>query len=138
MNRTRHRVIYADTDAGQVVYYANYFRFFETGRREIFRQLGIDFKKLMDAGIIAPVVESHCNYFAPAVYDDLLGIETYITELKDKTIRFEYVIRNESGKMIVSGYTVNVFADSGLMKSISIPKEVKSAVKVDEKPNTAR
>src|SRR3989338_6632344 len=90
MHKIEHRVIYADTDAGQVVYYANYFKWFEQGRREIFRSLGIDYKKLLEDGFLTPVVEAHCNYLAPAVYDDLVIIETRITEMKEKSIRFEY------------------------------------------------
>ena len=51
MHKTEHRVIYGDTDAGQVVYYANYFRWFESGRREVFRSLGIDYNALDKRGV---------------------------------------------------------------------------------------
>ncbi len=59
MHKTEHLVIYGDTDAGQVVYYANYFRWFGSGRRELFRNLGIDYDKLDKRGYINPVVEAH-------------------------------------------------------------------------------
>jgi len=68
MHKIEHRIIYGDTDAGQVVYYANYFRWFEAGRREIFRNLKINYADLDRKGIITPVVEAHCNYFHPARY----------------------------------------------------------------------
>lgn len=84
MHNVEHRVIYGDTDAGLVVYYANYFRWFESGRREIFRSMKIDYIELDKKGIIAPVVESHCNYFHPARYDDVVVIETRISEVKEK------------------------------------------------------
>ena len=61
MHKTEHRVIYADTDAGQVVYYANYLRWFECKRRELCRKLGIGLFFPDKDGTIAPVVEMHCN-----------------------------------------------------------------------------
>jgi len=131
INKTEHRVIYADTDAGQVVYYANYFRWFESGRREIFRDLGIDYKKLIADGFLTPVVEAHCNYFAPAVYDDIIIVETRISEIKEKSIRFEYeVFRKEDNKLLAEGYTINVFVDASKMKSIAIPKSIKQKIKL--------
>ena len=89
MHKIEHRVIYGDTDAGQVVYYANYFRWFESGRREILRSLKVNYLKLEKRGIITPVVEAHCNYFHPARYDDVVVVETKIAEIKEKSIRFE-------------------------------------------------
>ena len=134
MNKVEHRVIYADTDAGQVVYYGNYFRWFESGRVEIFRDLGIDYKKLITDGFSTPVVEAHCNYFAPAVYDDVVIVETKIREVKEKSVRFEYkVFRKDDDKLLAEGYTVNVFVDASKMKSISIPEDIKEKIKIDEK-----
>ncbi len=82
MHKIEHRVIYGDTDAGQVVYYANYLRWFESGRRELFRSFKIDYIALDKRGIITPVVEAHCDYFHPARYDDIIIVETKISEIK--------------------------------------------------------
>ena len=84
MHKIEHRVIYGDTDAGQVAYYANYFRWFESGRREIMRALGISYVELEKSSVITPVVEAHCNYFHPARYDDIVVVETKISEIKEK------------------------------------------------------
>lgn len=131
MNITEHRVIYGDTDAGGVVYYANYLRWFESGRRELCRRLGVDLVSLGKAGIIVPVVEAHCNYLLPAVYDDVLEVETRISEIKEKSIRFEYrILRKDGRKLLAEGYTINVFVDSGKMKSTGIPEDVKKMLKV--------
>ena len=132
MRKIEHRVIYADTDAGQVVYYANYFRWFESGRREIFRGLKIDYAALDKRNITAPVVEAHCNYFAPARYDDIVIIQTEISEIKEKSVRFDYrVFRKKDRKLLASGYTVNVFVDKKKMKSIKIPDDVRRKIKID-------
>jgi acyl-CoA thioester hydrolase len=131
MITTEYRVIYGDTDAGKVVYYANYLRWFESGRREILRAFEIDYSELEKQGIIVPVVEVHCNYLFPAVYDDLVQVETRISELKEKSIKFEYkIFRKSDKKLLVEGYTVNVFVDRKKMKSIKIPDYVREKVKI--------
>ena len=131
MHKVEHRVIYGDTDAGQVVYYANYLRWFESGRREIFRGLEIDYNALDKRGIITPVVEAHCNYFHPARYDDVVVVETRISEIKEKSIKFENkVFRKKDRKLLATGYTVNVFVDKKKMKSIKIPDGVRKKIKI--------
>ena len=130
MHKTEHRVIYGDTDAGQVVYYANYLRWFESGRRELFRSLKIDYLALDKDGIIVPVVEVHCNYFHPARYDDIITVETGISEIKYKSVKFEYkVFRKKGMKLLATGYTINVFVDKEKMKSIKIPKDVRKKLR---------
>ena len=131
MNRLEHRVIYGDTDAGQVVYYANYFRWFEAGRRELLRSLRIDYAALDKKGIIVPVVEAHCNYFHPARHDDIVAIETKISEIKDKSIRFDYRAFNKKKIILLAaGHTVNVFVNKKKMKSIKIPEDIRKKLKI--------
>lgn len=131
MHKVEHRVIYGDTDAGQVVYYANYLRWFESGRREIFRSLKIDYTALSERGIITPVVEAHCNYFHPARYDDVIIVETKVAEIKEKSVKFEHKIyRKKDKKLLAAGYTVNVFVDWKKMKSIRIPDDLRKKVKI--------
>ena len=131
MHKVEHRVIYGDTDAGQVVYYANYFRWFESGRREIFRSLKIDYTELDKSGIITPVVEAHCNYFHPARYDDIVVIETKIADIKEKSIKFEQKIyRKKDKKLLASGYTINVCVDKAKMKSIPIPVDLRKKLRI--------
>lgn len=67
----KQRVYYSDTGHGHVVYYANYLRWFEIGRTEILRQNGFDYADFEKRGIIAPVVEVHCNYKSQALYNDI-------------------------------------------------------------------
>ena len=131
MHKIEHRVIYGDTDAGQVVYYANYFRWFESGRREILRSLKINYLELEKRGIITPVVESHCNYLHPARYDDVVIVETKIAEVKEKSIKFENrVLRKKGKKLLAAGYTINVFVDKKKMKSMKIPDDLRKKIKV--------
>ena len=131
MHKTEHRVIYGDTDAGQVVYYANYFRWFESGRREIMRHLKIDYLELDKIGIITPVVEARCNYFHPARYDDIVIVETRISDVKEKSVRFEYnIIRKKDKKLLAAGHTINVFVNKKKMKSMKIPDNLRKMIKL--------
>ena len=131
MHKTEHRVIYGDTDAGQVVYYANYLRWFEIGRRELLRSLKIDYAALTKRSIITPVVEAHCNYFHPARYDNIIVVETRISEVKEKIIKFEHkVYRKKDKKLLAAGYTINVFVNSKKMRSIKIPKDIRKKIKI--------
>ncbi len=106
-NQVLYRVIYGDTDCGGVVYYGNYFRFFEIGRTELLRRTGLTYRQIEEKeGLILPVVEAHARYRAPARYDDELLITTWVSELKPHKIRFDYVIYRQ-GRPIVQGYTVH-------------------------------
>ncbi|MGQ9812418.1 MAG: acyl-CoA thioesterase [Dissulfurimicrobium sp.] len=105
----QYRIIYADTDAGGVVYYGNYMRLLEIGRTEFMRSvLGIPYQQLQKDGVIFPVREAFCRYKAPAVYDDLVEIYASLFSFTDLTIRFHYEIRRDKdNRLLVRAYTVH-------------------------------
>lgn len=84
------RVRYGDTDQMGFAYYANYLRWFEIGRAEMMRALGSSYRAIEESGVWLPVLEARCRYLAPARYDDLLGIETAVLELRRASVRFGY------------------------------------------------
>lgn len=84
------RVYYEDTDAGGIVFYANYLRFAERGRTEYLRQLGYENKSLMDAqGVIFVVRRVEADYMIPAYLDDMLRLETSVIELKNASFKMK-------------------------------------------------
>lgn len=90
-----------------VVYYSNYYRYFEVGRTDWFRNLGISYKKLEEMGIFLPVVESHCRYYHSIFYDDVITVKTIVTEFTGVRIRFDYAIyRDEENEKLAEGYTL--------------------------------
>ncbi len=108
MNEAKLRVIYGDTDQMGVVYYANYFRYFEFARSEYFRAKGGSYRDLESEGSMLPVVEASCSYKAPARYDDVLVIETLVSELRRASLTFTYRIRREGeGRVLCEGRTVH-------------------------------
>ncbi|MGH9686409.1 MAG: acyl-CoA thioesterase [Candidatus Acidiferrales bacterium] len=107
------RVRYAETDQMGVVYYGNYFTWFEVGRAELCRQLGFDYKRMeTDDDSFIVVVEASCRYRRPARYDDLLTVRTRVTESRRRTVRFAYEIyRQSSGEQLATGETLHVICD---------------------------
>jgi acyl-CoA thioester hydrolase len=99
------RVPYAHTDQMRFVYYANYFIYFELARAEMLREVGLPYTELEKQGIFLPVVEAHCEYKAPAYFDDQLEIITRC-QLQGVRLRVEYKVFRGS-EVIVTGYTVH-------------------------------
>ncbi len=97
-SRTTVRVRYAETDQMGVVYYSNYLVWFEIGRVEFIRQLGFDYKKMeTDDDVMLPVVEATCRYKAPAVYDDIVIIETRVSAMRTSMLKFAYEVYRADG-----------------------------------------
>ena len=102
------RVRYAETDKMGVVYYANYFVWFEVARADLLRSLGWSYRDMELAGVSLPVIEAHCEYSRPARYDDELEIRTRATLLTPVRIRFDYeVVRMADGTASASGHSVH-------------------------------
>ncbi len=127
-SQTTLRVRYADTDQMGTVYYGNYPMFYEVGRVEAMRTLGISYRTLEESGIMMPVLECYIKYLAPARYDDLLTIITTIPEMPSARIRFEYEILSAEGKPLNQGFTTLVFVDKTTFKPIRTPQIVVEAL----------
>ena len=125
---TQIRVRYADADQMGYVYYGNYARFFEIGRVEALRSLGISYKALEKNGIMMPVLENYSKYIKPAFYDNLLNLKVMIKEIPGTRIRFEYEITNEESILIHIGYTVLVFISAESKKVVSFPTYLKKTI----------
>jgi acyl-CoA thioester hydrolase len=115
------RVRYAETDQMGVVYYGNYFTWFEIGRVELCRQLGFEYRRMeIEDDSFLMVAKASCRYKRPARFDDLLVIRTRVAESKRRTVLFAYEIVNQaSGEIIATGETLHVICDrEGRLKSL--------------------
>jgi acyl-CoA thioester hydrolase len=111
-HRTTSRVIYGDTDKMGFAYNANYLRWFEIGRTELFRSMGLTYREIESRGIYLPVSEVYCKFITPVQYDDLLVIETSIDLTLKGAMKFDYQLFNENGqKAIARGYTKHPCVD---------------------------
>lgn len=112
-NLTKIRVIYADTDAMGLVYHTNYIKWFEVGRNELMRQLGIAYSEIELLGFNLPLTKVSCHYFLPARYDHVLTIETKIEYIKRVSMKFNSYIWDEERKnLLVEGYTIHACTNS--------------------------
>lgn len=111
MVKTDIRVIYGDTDQMGVVYYANYLRYFEAGRNEYIRAMGLRYRDFeAQFRLMLPVVEAQVSYRVPARYDDLVTVETYVAEVRRASARFEYRIVRD-GEIMATGHTLHACVD---------------------------
>jgi acyl-CoA thioester hydrolase len=113
-NLTSYRVIYGDTDQMGVAYYSNYLRWFEIGRTELLRQIGLPYTSIEEKGLYFPVTEVSCRYHKPARFDDLVVIETTLSSLGRASLTFNYtLLRKEKDDevLIASGWTKHACVD---------------------------
>ncbi len=123
-DRIEVRVYYEDTDCGGVVYYANYFRYFERARTGYLEQRGVSLKGLMEQGIYFVVVDASAHYRQSGRYGDILIIETDITDRGPASITFSHrVTRKQTGDLLVSGL-VKLASVSEQMKPVKLPESV--------------
>lgn len=122
----KHRVIYQDTDAEGVVYYANYLGFFERGRTELLRQMGVHLKDIKEKhGIVFAVTRVECDYHSPARYDDELTITSEIQEARGATIAFKQAVLR-GGSVLVSALIMACALDIKNMKPVRLPDKLKN------------
>jgi acyl-CoA thioester hydrolase len=120
-SETTVRVRYAETDQMGYVYYGNYATYYEVGRVESLRRLGLSYKELEAMGVMMPVVENTSRFKAPARYDEMLTIRTTVKEMPQVRINFFYEIINEENKVINQGHTQLVFIDMKTNKPCPAP-----------------
>ena len=109
---SRIRVRYAETDQMGVVYYANFFVWFEVGRTDLLRASGWSYREMEAGGVGLPVIEAHCVYRRPARYDDDLEIRTRGTLVSPVRVQFEYeVVRSADDLSLATGRTVHAALD---------------------------
>lgn len=130
------RVRYGETDQMGYVYHGNYAMYFEQGRVEFMRTIGLSYRDLEGSGTIMPVLAMNCRFFFPARYDDFLKVETILPEIpKGARIKFEYKITNQNGKLLTTGSTELAFVNKQTQKPIRVPKDFIALLKAYQKSN---
>jgi acyl-CoA thioester hydrolase len=106
---TTVRVRYAETDQMGVVYYANYFVWFEVARTDLLRTLGWTYREMEAAGVLLPVIEAECRYRRPARYDDEMEIRTEgrVTSPVRMEFHYEVTVKGDTGGVVASGRTAH-------------------------------
>ena len=108
-SETKIRVRYGETDQMGYCYYGNYAQYYEVGRADAMRSLGMSYREMEDRGVFMPIVSMSCRYFRPAHYDDLLTVKTIVKNIPAARMHFYYEIVNQEGLLINSGETILAF-----------------------------
>jgi len=122
------RVAYADTDKLGIIYYANYLKFFEQGRTELLRALGVRYRDLeIQRKMFLPAVEARVQYLAPSRYDDVLTVRTWITEMGKASISFEcdVIDKDLGGRVCARGYSRHAVVND-LWRMTRIPEDLRA------------
>ncbi|MCF6269640.1 MAG: acyl-CoA thioesterase [Melioribacteraceae bacterium] len=120
---TTIRVRYADTDKMQFVYNGKYLEYFEVGRTELLRSMGLPYSEIEKGGHQLPLIEANLKYKKPAVYDDLLDVEASVSSPYSAKVHIEYrITHHETKELICEGYTSHVFINADSKRPTRPPK----------------
>jgi len=122
------RVRYQETDQMGIVYYSNYFVYFEMGRIEFLRSVGISYAELEKENVFLAVADAHCKYRSPAVFDDLLVIKTCISMMKLARIEFSYEIRRVNEEALIAEGSTLLACLGANKKPMAIPEKIRDAL----------
>jgi len=128
ISETQVRVYYEDTDKMGVVYYGVYPRYYEIGRTEMIRELGLSYKEIEDSNILLPARSLNINYLKSAYYDDLLTIRTIVDTIPKVKFLIKTEIYNQQNELINTGEVVLVFFDGKTNKPCRIPEKFREAL----------
>jgi acyl-CoA thioester hydrolase len=122
---TEIRVRYGETDRMGYLYYGNYALYYEVGRTDMIRQLGMSYRSMEDQGILLPVAELRSRFLRPVLYDDLVTVKTTLKEWpRDSRISFHSELYNEAAELLNAGVTTLVFLDARTRRKIPMPEEL--------------
>lgn len=120
---TKLRVRYGETDQMGYMYYGNYAEFYEVGRVEMLRSLGMTYSGMEASGIMMPVLELSCKYLKPALYDEEISIKVVMDKMPGVKIHFKYQLYNPNEELINTGETLLVFVNMKTNRPCLPPQE---------------
>ncbi|MFK7807053.1 MAG: acyl-CoA thioesterase [Saprospiraceae bacterium] len=127
---TQLRVRYAETDQMGYVYHGTYVQYYEVGRVEALRSMGLSYKQMEeDFGVMMPVVSLSQRFVRPATYDDLLTITTVLRKLPEMFITFHFEVKNEAGKVVNGGEVRLCFLDAKTRRPVMVPEYLLERIK---------
>jgi acyl-CoA thioester hydrolase len=124
-HRSTMRTLYADIDRSQIVYHANYLRYFEFGRATLMRETAYPYREVEESGFTYPIIATGLDYYRPLHYDDTMYIHTRPGQLERVKLQFDYVITHaDSGDIVCTGFTRHCAINSAGVPVAIDPKTV--------------
>jgi acyl-CoA thioester hydrolase len=128
-NVTTIRVRYADTDQMKQAYYGRYFEYFEQGRSDMLRSIGLPYPRIEEMGLFLPVIEAHAEYKLPARYDDEIEVIVVLRDRPVARVRLDYeVVRKGEQEPLATGYTIHGFVNSSTGRATRAPAQFIEAI----------
>ena len=131
-DKIEFRVRYGETDQMSYAYHGNYAAYFEMGRTEWLRKLGVSYKKMEEDGIMLPVISLNTNYLKPAKYDDVLTLKTTLAKKPTARSEFKFEITNEQNELLTTATAVLVFVNMKNNRPTRIPNYLLDKINVKE------
>ena len=123
------RIRYADTDQMKFAYYGKFFEYFEQGRSDMLRSIGLPYTRVEEMGLFLPVIEAHASYKKAARYDDLLHVVTILRDTPVARVRLDYEVYKEGEKdLLAEGYTIHTFVNAASGKPTRAPAQFVEAI----------
>ena len=130
------RVRYGETDRMGYAYYGYYPLYYEQGRSELLRKIGLSYLEMENSGILLPVADMHVEYIKPAHYDELIMVKTSINKIPKVKILFEYEVYNSDRELINKASTTLVFVNASTRKPCRAPKDFLQRIETYFEDNT--
>jgi acyl-CoA thioester hydrolase len=127
-HKFQFRVMYSDTDKMGTVHHSVYPKYYEMARWELFRSIGVPYKKLEDSGVMAPVLSLNVKYLKTIQYDALLTVHTTLKTVKGVRMWFSYQLYNELGELVNEAETELAFVNCANWKPCAIPEYIFTAI----------
>ncbi|MCM8817621.1 MAG: acyl-CoA thioesterase [Candidatus Omnitrophica bacterium] len=127
MKTVKKKIYYHDTDAGGVVYYSNYLKFFEEGRTEYFEEKGLFTEELLKKGIAFVVAKAEIEYKRPVRYKDIIDVETQILEIGNTSITFEQKVMKDG--VLCCQAKITIVCVNENLKPVRIPDDIKNVLR---------
>jgi acyl-CoA thioester hydrolase len=127
MHQCKLRVRLSETDCLKIVYYANYFVYFDVARIELLREAGINQREMEKKGLVFLCAEASCKYLLPLEFDEQITIKTWIERIGKTSITYRHLILKEDGREAAEGYVKDVLANNE-RKPLEIPEEWRTAL----------
>ena len=123
------RIRYADTDQMKFAYYGKFFEYFEQGRSDLLRAIGLPYTRVEEMGLFLPVIEAHASYKKAARYDDLLQVVTILRDTPVARVRLDYEVYKDGEKdLLADGYTIHSFVNAESGKPTRAPAQFVEAI----------
>jgi len=127
------RVTYPDTDRMGTMHHANYVKYYETARWELFRSIGVPYSAVEEAGIMCPVIKMNFKFIKITRYDELLTVKTTLKAMKGVRVWFTYKLYNEQNELINEAETELAFVGLDNWKPCAAPDFLLSAIELNRK-----